>query len=285
MYESPTARTLTARRPRRAPPQSSFDAHSRRDQDNVILSGQQAPDGPVVLVTGGLSGIGAATARAFAALHAQLVLADLRLDGADATIAAVAAAGGHAEAVEVDVRDAAAIGRVTDDAAARLGRLDALVVNAGVADQSTADAGDPERWRLVVETNVLGALYTVRAALPHMRARETGHIFLVASVSGRETYVGEPAYIASKWAIVGFGHALRQEVMDAGIRVTLVEPGLVDTPLTRGAPAVRPLLEAIEPLTPDDVAAAIVYAFTQPAHALVSELTIRPLRQRLSEGV
>ena len=86
-------------------------------------------------------------------------------------------------------------------------------------------------------------MFAVRAVLPHMLERGAGHIFIVASVSGRETYVGEPVYIASKWGQVGFAHALRQEVADAGVRVTVVEPGLVDTPLTRDNPIVRPLLE------------------------------------------
>lgn len=106
-----------------------------------------------------------------------------------------------------------------------------------------------------------------------------GDIVLTASVSGREIYVGEPIFIASKWGLVGFGHAVRKEVAPHGIRVTLIEPGMVDTPLTRLNPSLRPLLEAAEPLQPEDVARAIVYACTQPPHVVVSELTIRPQRQ------
>ena len=93
-------------------------------------------------------------------------------------------------------------------------------------------------------------------------------------------YVGEPAYIASKWGQVGYAHALREELLEHGIRVSLVEPGLVDTPLARGNPKVQELLSAIQPLDPDDVARAIVYAWRQPENVVVSEVALRPLLQR-----
>ena len=158
-----------------------------------------------------------------------------------------------------------------------------LVANAGIADQSTMAEGDPERWRAVVETNLLGTIFTVRAVLPQMLAQQRGHIFVTSSVSGREAYPGEAVYIASKWGQVGLAHALRQEVMDEGVRVTVVEPGIVDTPLTRDNPVVRPYLESTEPLLPEDVAEAILFAWRQPPHVVVSEVTVRPLRQRLPD--
>jgi NADP-dependent 3-hydroxy acid dehydrogenase YdfG len=236
-----------------------------------------------VLVTGGLSGIGAAVAAEFATLGARLVLVDLHPEPRAEVVAAVERGGGEAVVEQADVRDPARLAAVADGAVARFGRLDVLVANAGIADQSPAHAGDPERWRAVVETNVLGTIYAVRAVLPHLLGQRRGHIFITSSVSGRESYAGEAVYIASKWAQVGYAHALRQEVADAGVRVTVVEPGIVDTPLTRDNPVVRPMLEATEPLAPADVARAIVYAYRQPEHVLVSELTIRPLRQKLPD--
>ena len=215
----------------------------------------------------------------FGRLGAQLVLADCDARRGAEVVDAVRAAGGSAELAIADVRDYAQVAALAELALERFGRIDVLVANAGIADQSAADKADPERSKAVVETNLLGTIYAVRAVLPSMLGRGSGHIFVTASVSGREAYPGESAYIASKWGLVGFGHALRQEVADAGVRVTLVEPGIVDTPLTRDNPAVRPLLEAVDPLSPEDVAAAIIYAFRQPAHVLVSELTLRPLRQ------
>jgi NADP-dependent 3-hydroxy acid dehydrogenase YdfG len=230
-------------------------------------------------VTGGLSGIGAAVAVAFGRLGGRLVLADRDSGRGAEVVAAVQAAGGTAEVAVADVRDYGQVAAVADLTRERFGRIDVLVANAGIADQSRADRADPERSKAVVETNLLGTVYAVRAVLPSMLEQRSGHVFVVASVSGREAYPGEPVYIASKWGQVGFAHALRQEVAGGGVRVTLIEPGIVDTPLTRDNPVVRPLLEAVEPLSPEDVAAAVVYAFRQPAHVVVGELTVRPLRQ------
>jgi len=105
----------------------------------------------------------------------------------------------------------------------------------------------------------------------------------MSSVSGRESYVGEPVYIATKWGQVGFAHALRLELLEPGIRVTVIEPGLVDTPLTRDNPKVRPLLDEIEPLMAEDVARAVVFAFQEPSRVAVSEIVIRPQRQLLPQ--
>ena len=215
----------------------------------------------------------------FGRLGAQLVLADCDARRGAEVVDAVRAAGGSAELAITDVREYAQVAALAGLALERFGRIDVLVANAGIADQSRADRADPERSKAVVETNLLGAVYAVRAVVPSMLECGSGHIFVMASVSGREAYPGEAVYIASKWGLVGFAHALRQEVAEGGVRVTLVEPGIVDTPLTRDNPVVRPLLEAVEPLSPEDVAAAVIYAFRQSAHVVVSELTVRPLRQ------
>lgn len=250
------------------------------------MPGSLMPDSagrPVVAITGGLSGIGAATAVAFARRGAYLSLWDRRVCAEAQVLAAVRDAGGDGHAIEVDVRRHSEVTAAAQRLRHAQSRIDVLVVAAGIADQSRVDLGDPDRWQQVIDTNLLGSLYAARAVLPTMRSQQEGHIFFVASVSGRETYAGEPAYIASKWGQVGFAHALRQEVLDAGLRVTLIEPGLVDTPLTRTNPTVRPMLEQITPLIPDDVATAIVFAYAQPAHVVISELTVRPLRQRLPQ--
>lgn len=236
---------------------------------------------PVGLITGGLSGIGAASAVEFGRLGARIVLVDLSPDGADEIAARVRDAGGEAVVEIADVRDPLAQERAARRALAEWGRIDFLLASAGIADQSATADGDPYRWRQVVETNVLGVLYSTRAVLPAMVGQGTGHVLIVSSVSGRESYVGEPAYIATKWAQVGFAHALRLELLEPGIRVTLVEPGLVDTPLTRDNPKVRHLLDEIEPLTPIDIARAVVYAFEQPERVTVSEVVVRPQRQQL----
>jgi hypothetical protein len=240
-------------------------------------------DAPVGIITGGLSGIGAASAVEFAHIGARLVLADRSLERGPDVLARVREAGGDAVLEEVDVRDAVAQERQAQRALDEWGRIDFLLANAGIADQSRVATGDPDRWRDVIETNLLGVIYSCRAVLPSMQAQGSGHILITASVSGRESYVGEPVYVASKWGQVGFGHALRLELMETGVRVTLIEPGIVDTPLTRDNPKVRPLLEATEPLSPEDVARAVVYAFRQPEHVNVSEIVVRPRRQQLPQ--
>ena len=231
------------------------------------------------VITGAGSGIGSATAVEFAKLGARLTLASLPTPGLAQTVSAVERAGGSAVPVEVDVRDPPAVRQLIDDAVDRYERLDFLFANAGIADQGLAAEADPEVWRRLIETNLLGVMYCVRFALPHMQRQRAGHILLMASLSGRDAYAGEPAYIASKWGVVGFGHSVRKEVGRYGIRVTLIEPGAVDTPLTRNAPKVRPLIESIDPLRPEDVARAVIFAYQQPPHVVINELALRPLNQ------
>jgi NADP-dependent 3-hydroxy acid dehydrogenase YdfG len=233
----------------------------------------------VGIITGAGSGIGAATAIAFARLGARMSLASLPTPGLAVTVAAVEQAGGSATPFEFDVRDAHAVQGLVDTTVERLGRLDFLVASAGVADQALASEGDPVVWQNLIETNLLGLMYCVRYALPHMQRQGSGHLLLMASLSGRDAYVGEPAYIASKFGVIGFGHSVRKEVARYGIRVTMIEPGAVDTPLTRNAPKVRPLIEAIDPLRPEDIAEAIVYAYKQPKRVQINEIALRPLSQ------
>jgi len=238
-----------------------------------------APAVPVGVITGAGSGIGAATAVEFGRLGARMMLASLPTPGLAETVAAVERAGGAGVAVEMDVRDSGAVSALIDGAVALFGRLDFLIANAGVADQALAFEGDPVVWRTLIETNLLGAMYCVRYALPHMQRQGSGHILLMASTSGRDAYVGEPAYIASKFGLIGFGHSVRKEAARHGIRVTLIEPAAVDTPLTRNAPKVRPLIESIDPLKPQDVARALVYAYQQPPRVVIHELALRALTQ------
>jgi NADP-dependent 3-hydroxy acid dehydrogenase YdfG len=235
--------------------------------------------GPAGVITGAGSGIGSATAVEFGKLGARLTLASLPTPGLAQTAAAVERAGGSAATVEMDVRDPRAVQLLIDGAVERYGRLDFLMANAGIADQALAAEADPAVWQRLIETNLLGVMYCVRFALPHMQRQRAGHILIMGSTSGRDAYVGEPAYIASKFGVIGFAHSVRKEVGRFGIRVTVIEPAAVDTPLTRNAPKVRPLIESIDPLRPDDVARAIIFAYQQPPHVVIHELALRPLNQ------
>ena len=230
----------------------------------------------VGIITGARRGIGRAVAQRLSAAGASLALVDLPASSSephelppDRTLA-VDADVRHLEEIELAVRRC----RET------LGGLDFVVANAGTCDQGSLAEGDPAVWRAVLETNVLGVAHTVRAVLPAMQEQRAGHIVLMASVSGRETYEGQPMYLASKWGVVGLGYSLRRELAPQGIKVTLVEPGLVDTPLSR-ATAPGAFSDGVEPLDPDDVARAVAFAIFEPAGVSINEIVLRPRHQAI----
>lgn len=233
--------------------------------------------GRVVLITGGARGIGFACARSCGIAGATVVVASLVDDELAEATNRLVAEGLTASHVKIDVRDFDSVEQAVGRTVEKLGRLDAVVANAGVAEQSLVASGDPGRWRNVIETNLVGTAHTIRAAAPCLIKSGGGDIVLMASVSGRESYVGEPAYIASKWGVVGLGHAARRELEQHGVRVSLVEPGLVDTPLTRESPMVRRLLDAGPSLSPGEVAASVLWVLSQPKHVSISELVVRPV--------
>ncbi len=233
------------------------------------------------IVTGAARGIGEGCATALAARGARVLLADLD-EGPLAEVAANLETGGAEVATRVtDVRDWASVEAMTDACVDAFGGIDFVVANAGIGDYSALDTGDPERWRRVVETNFLGVLHTVRAAFPRMKERGRGHIVLMASIAGRQTWVGEPVYIATKWAVVGLGWALRKEALEHNVRVTMIEPGMVDTPLVRSTEEGRSELERFAALSVDDVARAVVFALAQPVGVAVTEMMITPVGPEL----
>ena len=224
------------------------------------------------LITGGGQGIGAATARLLVELGARVVSLTRRGSGSDGT-SVLACAG--------DVRSFADAERAVDLVVKSFGRIDFAIANAGIGDQSSITSGDPAHWRSLMETNVLGVAHIVRAALPHMRQAGRGDIVIIGSIASRETYVGEPAYVASKWAVAGLGRALRREGSHYGVRTTLVQPGLTDTPLSHSTPIIEGWLSAVDPLQPDDVARAVAFALAQPDHVAVNEIVLRPQQQEV----
>lgn len=237
--------------------------------------------GRVAIITGGGTGIGAATSERLAAAGARIVLVGRRGEVVEAQAARLREAGHEAEAIRADVRVYEDMQLVVSTALARHGRVDILIANAAVVDHTSISEADPAEWRDLVTTNVLGVLYCVRAVLPHMLERGSGHVVIVSSVSGRVTYVGEPAYVASKHATVAFADCLRQEASPRGVRVTAIEPGLVDTPLVRAhLEAVSKVVPSgVQPLTSDDCARAIQFALEQPPECSINEIVLRPTAQ------
>jgi NADP-dependent 3-hydroxy acid dehydrogenase YdfG len=230
-------------------------------------------DDRVFLITGASSGIGAATARAAAQAGHRLVLAARSVDRLQ-ELADELGGGERAIAVACDVTDYAAQEAMVASAIATFGGLDIVFANAGFGGArslGTDSTDSPERWREMVLTNVLGPAYTIRACLAAVTAAR-GHILLTGSVVGRRPVPGS-LYSATKWAITGLAEALRLQMTSTGVRVTLIEPGMTDTPFFDNQPA--------NALAPEDLARAVMYAVSQPAHVDVGELLVRPTGQAL----
>jgi NADP-dependent 3-hydroxy acid dehydrogenase YdfG len=221
----------------------------------------------VMLITGASSGIGAATARAAAAAGWQLVLGARSMDRLEALATEL---GDGALPVQCDVTDWEQQQAMVSQALERFGRLDVAFANAGFGAARGFLKESPEHWRAMVLTNVYGAALTIRATLPALK-ESRGHLVLTGSVAGRRALPGS-LYSATKWAVTAMGEAARQELNDTGVRVTLIEPGMVDTPFfSSGA--------ADGALQADDVARAVMFAVEQPRHVDVNEILIRPTAQ------
>ena len=227
-------------------------------------------DDPVFLITGASSGIGSATARQAAKAGYRLVLA---ARGADRLAALAAELGGDDRAIGIptDVTSWHDNEALVAAAIERFGRLDVAFANAGFGAARGWLNDTPEHWREMVLTNVLGAAYTARAAIPALREAR-GHMLLTGSVAGRRVLPGS-LYSVTKWAVTAMGEAIRQDLNDSGVRTTLIEPGGVDTPFFDTPAEGR--------LEPDDIARAVMYAVSQPPHVDVNEILIRPISQDL----
>jgi NADP-dependent 3-hydroxy acid dehydrogenase YdfG len=238
---------------------------------------QRVPSGAVeqrtLIITGASSGIGAQTARRAVEQGFRVVLAARReeqlrslaeeLGGADVAVP-----------VRCDVTEWSDCERLAEAALEAFGSFDSVFVNAGFGAKRGFLEETPEFWRSMVLTNVLGAAYTIRATLPHILERGTGHYLLTSSVAGRRALPGS-LYSSTKWAVTGMGESLRRELRtmhdNHRVRVTLIEPGMVDTPFFDQRPTSA--LEA------DDIARAVLYALTQPERVDVNEILIRPTAQ------
>jgi NADP-dependent 3-hydroxy acid dehydrogenase YdfG len=244
-------------------------------------------EGQVAAITGASSGIGEATAIAFARAGAKVSLAARRGDRMEALAAKIADQGGQAEVFPTDVgREDEAVAFI-DGTRERLGRLDILVNNAGVMLLGPVIGADTEEWRRMVQVNMLGLLYCTHAVLPIMGEQGSGHIVNVSSVAGRHANFGSAVYNLTKFGVNGFSEALRQELAPANVRVTVIEPGFVATEL-QGHNTHPMVVDAIdrmreeigEPLEPEDIAEAILYAVASPRRVSVNEMMVRPTGQR-----
>jgi NADP-dependent 3-hydroxy acid dehydrogenase YdfG len=241
--------------------------------------------GKAVAITGASSGIGEATALTLAKAGASVALGARRKDRIDELAARIEDEGGTAVALEVDVSDEPAARGFVEAAHERFGRLDTLVNNAGVMLLGPVDQAETEDWRTMVNVNLLGLMYCTHAALPIMLGQESGDIVNISSVAGRFARAGNAVYAATKFGVGAFSEGLRNEITERGVRVTLIEPGFVDTELqSHNTGEVLETLEAMrehlrDPLRAQDIANGILYAVSQPPHVSINEVLIRPTRQ------
>ena len=226
---------------------------------------------PVILITGASTGIGAATARMLAGEGWRLVLAARSIDKLD-ELASELGGPDHAVAVECDVTEWADQQAAVTVALEHFGRLDAAWANAGFGAQRSFLADSVGEWRSMVLTNVYGAALTIRATLPALKESK-GHLLLTGSVAGRRNIPGS-LYSATKHAVHAMGESARLELDGTGVRVTVIAPGMVDTPFFEKVP-----LDV--PLEANDVARAVLFALSQPPHVDVNEILVRPTAQPL----
>jgi clavulanate-9-aldehyde reducatase len=238
-----------------------------------------------IAITGATSGIGEATAVACARAGASVALAGRRADRLEALAARIEEEGGRAVALPTDVANEDEARAFVQHAYEQLGRLDGLVNNAGVMLLGPVTGADTNEWRQMIEVNCLGLLYCTHAALPVMAQAGGGHIVNVASVAGRRAMLGSAVYNMTKFGVVGFSEGLRQEALHANVRVSVVEPGFVETELQGHnknpmvVETMEKIRESMDPLQSEDIANAILYLLAQPDHVNISEVMVVPTKQ------
>ena len=239
----------------------------------------------VAIVTGASSGIGEATAIALAAAGAKVAIAARRSERLETLTQRIQQNGGEALPITADVANEAQVQDMVSATKDKWGRVDILVNNAGVMLLGPVYEANTEDWRRMFDVNVLGLMYATHAILPLMKAQGEGHIVNISSVAGRVANAGTGVYNATKWAVGAFSESLRKEVHKDKIRVTIIEPGLVATELPQhitnpeAKERAKAFYESVRSLDSEDIAAAIVYAVTQPPHVNVNEILIRPTEQ------
>ena len=234
---------------------------------------ERALAGQVAIVTGAGRGIGRAIAEAFAAEGASVVLAARTASDLERVAKDIEATGARGLVVPTDVSDDAAVERLVARAVDTLGRVDVLVTAAGVATFGPASEQTPRDWDGMLAVNLRAVMVSCRAVLPRMTAQGRGSIINVASVAASRAIPGAAVYTATKAGVVGFSRVLAEELRTAGVRVGVLVPGAVDTPLWDSIPGGP---DRARMLRPDDVARAAVLMATLPPGATLEELTLLP---------
>jgi NADP-dependent 3-hydroxy acid dehydrogenase YdfG len=233
-------------------------------------------EGKTAIVTGASSGIGHATAKALAAEGVHVAAGARRVDRLDDL-------GEESIGLPLDVTDPDSCSAFVARAVKELGGLDILVNAAGLAlGRDAFDDSTEDDERVVLETNVNGLIRVTRLALPHFA--DGGHVVFIGSIAGRQAYPNGALYVTSKFAVRGFSYALREDLLGRPIRITTVDPGLVETDFSRvrfrgDEDQARAVYEGVEAMKPEDIAECVVFALTRPQHVNVDELVVKALAQ------
>jgi 3-hydroxy acid dehydrogenase / malonic semialdehyde reductase len=242
--------------------------------------------GKIVFVTGASGGIGAATALAFASLGARLLLAARRKDKLAEVASRAAECGAPAvHSFELDVRDRYAVQEAIDRLPKEWAEIDILVNNAGLSrGLEKLYMGNIEDWEEMIDTNIKGLLYVSRAVVPGMVNRGRGHVINLGSTAGEITYPNGAVYCGTKAAERAINDGLREDVLGTPVRVTSVDPGMVQTDFSLvrfhgDSERAANVYKNIKPLTAEDVAEVIVWAASRPAHVNIARVSLTPLQQ------
>ncbi|MDP6942536.1 MAG: SDR family NAD(P)-dependent oxidoreductase [Myxococcota bacterium] len=227
----------------------------------------------IALITGASRGIGAACAEAFARAGYDLALLARTASALTEVVGRCEAHGVRALAIPVDVRDEAAVAEAVARCVADLGGLSVVINNAGIYAKGSAETLEPEVFARVMDVNVNGLMHVTRHALPHLVAAGGGAVIQVSSVAGRSSFAGGAAYCASKHAVMGYSEAVFEDVREAGVKVTVICPGFVNTEMVAG----RGLI-AERMIQPADIAAAALFVARFPTTGCPTEIVIRPQR-------
>jgi NADP-dependent 3-hydroxy acid dehydrogenase YdfG len=255
-------------------------------EGNEAVMSDQPLDGAVALVTGASSGIGAATARRLARDGSAVALVARRRDRLEKVASGIAESGGHAVAVPADITDPERAEDAVQETLDRLGRLDILVNNAGIMLLSSALHTTVEEWDRMVSLNVTGLLHVTHAAVPHLiyaastSPRQVADLVNIGAAAGRIARPGSSVYSMTKSGLGAFTESLRQELLSEQVRVSMVEPGTVDTELVDHLnetvrDASRRQAAGIEALRPEDIADAIGYIVTRERRVAVNQMLVR----------
>lgn len=244
-------------------------------------------DGKVAIVTGASSGIGAATAEALAEVGFKLALGARRVDKLENVAASIEAnTGVRPLTLPLDVTSKTSAASFVDKVMETYGQVHVLINNAGLASGTSlvAEAANEDDWELMLNTNVLGLLRMTRLVVPHLIASGAGHVVNLGSTAGHEAYVGGAGYCASKFGVRAITSALRQELLGKPVRVTSIDPGMVETEFSivryfGDKSQADQVYARMTPLRADDIADCILFAVTRPVHVNIDEVIVKPTDQ------